>query len=493
MYKKRFAKWGFQKNSRCPEKAASPWTTGNVHRRPSIREYNLVGKLAPAPQPSHDEHLSSAFLLSVRNWSGGFFDNLSYQQWTTTSQMPSERIKEADSSLKLVDELLDRGHGALAGRMVRKAFLLIEGILTLEPPVLIWNLLEVMHHMVTLRHEQLFQVLLNHLMRMMNGRKSKTHPLSIILQKLHELVQRTTKAAVTAGTHCLPSPSSSSSRSSNDSTTPRQSTVFSHIVSPLLKEAWTENAKTVLQHFDPQFFPLYVQLHWEACSINLPSALIGTTKQWLRYMELQQTHITKSQAYVGNHVDQGHPVEEEKMFHSLLAPRADASPPQSYEMLRDSSVAVLRRYGDPILSKGFISNDDDARSLSILPALIKATIVQQNTVDVEHTNQCSSKQIEVSRSQASNMACVLRALVDLSREHSNERQEAPLGAVERIQSLIALREYACGEISPQVMREMWLLEDALSVAGKHEMAQEVGQKVIHRLEAYIQDVPLNCI
>ena len=86
-------------------------------------------------QLGHDDNLMLSFLTSVRQWSVAFFESVmappyggelecSWQR-TSMEQAWSEKAKETSFTLKLVSDLLDRGLGILAGRIVRKSFLLV--------------------------------------------------------------------------------------------------------------------------------------------------------------------------------------------------------------------------------------------------------------------------------------------------------------------------------------------------------------------------------
>ncbi|KAK3046156.1 hypothetical protein LTR09_012340 [Extremus antarcticus] len=498
MYKKRFAKWGFQKNSRRPDKDASVSAANDACRRLAKRERNSVEEPKSIPatlELGHDEALIRGFVASVQKWSVAFFERGSpdggdfpcTQQRAPLDQTWSEKAKETSFTFKLVSDLLERGHGGLAGRMVRKAFLLVEDILSLEGPVLVWTLLEIMHHMLTLGHEQLFQILLAHLIGLVHGRMSRTHPLSVMLHTLQGLVASLTNGPLCSGS-CPLAPSSSARTGGNSTKTSSQPLLFSPLVSPLLEEAWILNAEIVFGHFDPEFSQLYFQLYWESCSINLPSGIIGTVKQWLRHLGPRQTYPGYRDAGRAEGVVRNDLVDHDRMLQSLLAPRLDASPPQDYEMLRASSVAAVCGIGNPILSGGPVFNGDTTAALRILPALLKARILEQPSAVAQRTNKKSDGTVKVSRSEAANMACVVRALTDLNVHHGTL-----LGLMERIRSLVALREYAYSETDPQVMREMWLLRDTLSLAGEQGKAQIVEQSVIRRLEKYTYDVPLDSV
>jgi hypothetical protein len=79
-------------------------------------------------------------------------------------------------------------------------------------------------------------------------------------------------------------------------------------------------------------------------------------------------------------------------------------------------------------------------------------------------------------------------LVDLVPEEDSNTLGIHLNTVERARAIIALLEYARGEISPQVLQEMWLLADALLVAGRYSEAVETRNSAIRRLEIYLQGI-----
>ena len=65
-----------------------------------------------------------------------------------------------------------------------------------------------------------------------------------------------------------------------------------------------------------------------------------------------------------------------------------------------------------------------------------------------------------------------------------------MSPVDRLRMAVALREYAKGEADPQVVREMWLLEDALVAAGEECEARRVRREALDRLERYVEDIPV---
>ncbi|KAF2492633.1 hypothetical protein BU16DRAFT_465981 [Lophium mytilinum] len=450
MYKKRFAKWGFQKNSRRPTTAVPTFATKEKDECRRLDRTLIpceeLGSMPAAPGLSHHDGLMLMFLASVRTCSVAFFESpqgrgrflTSLRQPPPTDQPWPEETKEVSFTFKLVVDLLDRGHGDLAGRMARKAFLLVEDMLMLEGPALVWNLLEIMHHMVKMHHAQLFQMLLAHLIALVAGRVPKTHPLQAMLCGLRGLV-------------------------------------------PSLKSrAWNLNAEILFDNFDPRLFQLYCCIHWDACSISPPAAIFGAADQWFSHNETKEASRTDWRAH-----------HEERMLQRLLAPRMDASPPQDFKMLRANSIAALREHGCSILHKGIGFAGDTTTSLRTLAGLVTAKVLDESPALVGRPGPASSATMRVLHVQAESLACAIRTLLDLSIEHGGEGVGATLDAVERIRSIVALREYARGEIDPQVVWEMWLLKDALVAAGRYPEAQDVGLIAFQRLEKYIQDVPIN--
>jgi hypothetical protein len=506
MYKKRFAKWGFQKKSRRAAAAVPTLTTKDDCRRVVSKKLSPSGKLSSVPHfpgLSHHDGLMLVFLTSVRVCSVEFFESVqsrdgflaSLQQQPPTDQPWPKRTKDVSFMFKLAVDLLDRGHGNLAGRMTRKAFLLVEDMLTLKPPALVWNLLEMMHHMVTLHHVQLFQMLLAHLIAMIDGRIPTTHPLPAMLRALRGLAASLTSVVSTSGGSSLTCSSASSSSSSSPLTNSDRTMTtagrwpLSRALSSLLERAWILNAEILFYNFDSRLFQLYFRINCDSCSISPPAGIFGRAYQWFGHIDAQQTSVSTAEAYRAESLFDITPVEEDRMHQRLLAPRIDASPPQDYEMLRASSFAALREHGNAILIKGVDFTGNTTTMLRILAVLVTAKVLEEWPTVAERLGVASSVTTRVTRLHAGSVACAIMTLMELNPEHGSDGLGAPLDAVERIRSVVALREYADGETNPQVVQEMWLLEGALVAAGEYGEAQEVGQNAFRRLEKYIQDIP----
>ena len=223
--------------------------------------------------------------------------------------------------------------------------------------------------------------------------------------------------------------------------------------------------------------------------IGLPYATISMARQWLKALESQQMNNTVMPVASSRENVEDNLVERQKMLQSLLAPRMDTSPPQDYEMRRASSIAVVLRQCHSVMNKDSIANNHDRAAIQILPALIKARILERSRVAMDQSGAAKVEATMVLRSDAGILASVVRSLIEMKAQHRSDRVEALPGAVKGVRSLVGLCECTFGGTDPQFIREMWLLEDALTAAGERVKARGIRQSVLHRLEKYILDVP----
>jgi hypothetical protein len=508
MYKKRFAKWGLHKNTR---RLAAPMSTSTrkgesktvAERQPRPSEEQ--SSVPPCPGISHHEGLMLMFLSSVRICSVAFFESVqgpgglleSLQQRSQADQPWPEHTQEISFAFKLVIDLLDRGHGKLAGRMARKAFLMIEDMLTIEGPALMWNLLEMMYCMLTLCHTQLFRMLLAHLNALVRPRFPRTHPLTSMLRSLQGLVASFQRvASIPDGAVPTLSPSSSSSSPSpstnDDRGTNTDVWLLSRALSASLERAWKLNAEILFDHFDARLFLLYCRVHWDSCSIGPPAAILVAVDHWFSNIEAQQIFSAITETYRSEATARTTHIEEGTVLQHLLTPRIDASLPQDYEMLRSSSITALREQGEAILSQGAGYTGDTLVLLRVLAGIVTAKMFEQWPV-VDGSKIAGDVATKVPRSQAGHLACAIRTLMHLKVERDGEGIEEPSETVHQIRSILALCEYAHGENSPQTVRDMWLLKDALIAAGDCKEAEQVGREAFCRLEKYIQDIPVDSV
>jgi hypothetical protein len=506
MYKKRFAKWGFQKNSKCSAPTTRPLKTTDDCRKVASRKASFSGELSSmptSPKFSRGDNLTLIFLTSVRTWSMAFFESIQFHDGSLVSrplsnqlvagQLQLANIKEINFAFKLVIDLLARGHGEMAGRMARKAFLLVEDMLTLEGPALVWNLLEMMHYMVKLGHVQLFQILLAHLIALVDSRMPKPHPLPALLRGLWGLVASLTSSPFPPGSLPPPSPPSPPSSSSLlPSSSPRSDNiqVLSRALPSLLEQAWSLNAEILFAHFDPRLLRFYCGIVWESCSIGPPAAIVSATKHWFGQIEADQLlSATAMSNYPVEGLTTSTCIEENKRNILLMMSPLSSPPLQNYEVLRTSSITALREKWDAILGNGSRFNGDTSVLLRMLAGLGTAKFFDKSPVVVERSHGVNCATSTVPRLDAGNVACLVRALVDLDTDQCGGNPGPSVGAIERIRAIVVLREYAEGETYPQVVLDTWLLRDALIAAGEVGEAQEVERDAYRRMERYIRDIP----
>lgn len=350
MYKKRFIKWGIQKNSR-PSAISTPTSVTTVVSRKSSSPKDL-GSVPISPELGKDDGLIFLCLNSVQAWSTSFYESVKSNDGAPAPvrHFPPELTQEMNFTFKLVIDVLNRGHGNLAGRLARKAFLLMEEMLMLDGPALVWNMLEIMHYMVMSSHLQLLQLLLAHLMALVDGRMPKTHPLLAMLRALQVLVPSLQASMCGYSNTLLDSSPSTLSFSRDEATAASGSSGFSGAFLFLTVQAWTLNAEILFDHFDDRLFQLYSRIHWDSCSIEPPPAIIDAAKQWLGHITSQ--NITTASSDQTERFHQITPFEEDMMLQHLLAPPMNTSPPRNYETLRVSSIGVLRDHAESIVRRG---------------------------------------------------------------------------------------------------------------------------------------------
>lgn len=449
MYKKRFAKWGFHKNTKSqPKGSTSPG-------RPT--------QLASTPKMSHGDALSLMLSTSVQTWAASFFEHNTsviptrqQPQWPPTAQAWwTAKAGETGFTFRLVIDLLNRGHGALAGRMARKAFILLEDVLTLEGPALVWNLLDIMHNMLALGQTQLFAMLVRHLVALADGQMmGKTHPLVVILDSLGQL-------------------SSGAS-------------LYSGLLF-LLEKAWILNAGILFEKFNPRLIMMYSRMDWESCSIAPPLALFGTTDTWIPQIKAEPI-VSNTQLDMNNTGGEEIDVGQNNLLQTLLSARTDTSPPQNYEILRSTNMTAIQERSESLLhpiNKTMTFTGNTASLLGMLAGLVTDQVLEG--AGVTKTTMTTAP---VPRIHAGNVACVIRTLLDLSEA---EGKNSPADVIERTRAIIALREYAHGETDPQVVRELFSLVDALVAAGECEEAERVEGEVRRRVERYIEEIPAGLV
>ncbi|KAK5053800.1 hypothetical protein LTR84_001762 [Exophiala bonariae] len=509
MYKKRFTKWGFQKNSR---RSASNKLTPDTHNESSIRrsnEHNAPGKLGSArgiSELSHQDSLVLMFLSNVRISTMAFFDSVQspqvrlvpfQQQPPSSDERWPDSVKEVSFAFKVAIDLLDRGYGELGGKTARKAFMLIEDILTVESPVLVWNLLEMMHHMVVMQHLRLFKMLLAYLIGLVKGRLPVMHPLPIMLHGLREIVV-SLRSSVSTPESCSADSSASSSPSSSykddRNLVPLESLELSRSLSCLIKRGWILNAEILLNHFDLRFLQLYCRVHWDSCSIAPPTAVFLEMDRWYDQVGAGTTTKSIMPTTHANFPPKITPSEKDRILQDLIKPlvgrQVDKQLSPTFDALRVETMATLRKYGGPILKKTVEFTGDTTLLLRLVAVLVTVDVLHEwpsvvgSSLNRDYTTR-------MPQADADHVAYVMRILIDLDPKLCGNKIDSPKELLDQLRSVVALREYARGETYPQVVQEMLMLKDALNAAGEHREAEQVGHSALLRMKKYTQDVPVD--
>ena len=438
-----------------------------------------------SPDLDHDDSLMLQFLTSVRIWGMAFYENSESGQQVSMQPSWPEQGEEMNFAFKLAIDTLSRGHGRLAGRVLRKAFLLVEEMLMLGGPALVWNMLEIMHYMLTHQQPDLFQRLLAHLLALIEGKMSSNHPLTVILRGLRALSINVWSASVESSL----SPSSLHRRHTTN--------VFHHHangVSSVLERAWMLNAELLFDHFDDRLFQLYLRVHWDSCSLQPPIAIKAATKLWLSRILLPQVRRVTVKPHLARATAELLAPEEDGKLQHLLAVPMNNKLPESYEGHRLTTIAALKAYAVSILSKDASSESDNETLLRILASLVTAKIMNEwPGADDLRNVQPSKTEFTVSRGKAGNLACAIKTLMYLQLEVGRTRLEAASDPIVQLRSIVALREYAAIDNDPRLLRDTWLLEDALLAAGEYQEADEVKARAHRLLEEFIQEIPVDCV
>jgi hypothetical protein len=472
MYKKRFAKWGFHKNAKRSATTIAPSDDRCVYRSHIDSPDQLV-LLPQTTSLNQNDSLMLLVLHNIRTCGDSFFESVQLDvDIPRPDQTYPEETQEVSFAFKLVTGLLDRGYGALAGRLARKAFLLVENILMIGNPALIWNLLDVLHHTLKSKHFQLFHMLLGHVIALLERQFTDNHPLPNILRGFRGLAKNMVSTATTPGDSLPATPSSHSSASSTSETDVQ--TLFL-----LLERAWQLNAEMLFDRFDDRLFYLYCRVHWESCSLVPPEAIIDAADKYLDYLNEQQTYQIDISL-----------VEDVQILQQQFVPeRMDLLPIPDYEVLRISSIAAIRRHMYSIRGSAFA---DKSMLLRSLASLVTAKTFEEWPENLNRSPSAKFYRALSHGRHAGHVACAVKTLMHLHNLDDGDGLEIKdYRAVERCRSIVALREYAHGEADPQVIREMWSLEETLLAAGEYEEARKVVESALRRVEQYIQDIPMD--
>lgn len=260
---------------------------------------------------------------------------------------------------------------------------------------------------------------------------------------------------------------------------------LSRALTPLIEQAWNVNAEILFNKYDPHLLNLYCRMMWDSCSIGPPSFIVDAADQWL--IRLGSDALRESVKGSSPEPHNSY-IEGTEIFQGLLTAQLATLPLQSYEMLWASSMTALRRCGDAIASKELCSNSHTPLLLSILANIASANILEELPAI---PGRLGTTPEDVWRLHAGNFACIVKLLVDLESDSTGGEVWAALGKVERVRAIVTFREYAEGEMDPQVIRDLWLLHEVLLEAGEIEEAKSVEREVYHRMGKYVEDIPFH--
>ncbi|KAH8691665.1 hypothetical protein BGW36DRAFT_400889 [Talaromyces proteolyticus] len=453
MYKKRFTKWGFYKNTRRARvNSTSPRST-----EPS--DVIWQPQLTLMPTLNRTDMSILIFLTNIRTWCSAFFEtaresHLDFLEGTSRlslllpyKQTVSYDQEQISASFRLVADLLVRGQGHLAGRLARKAFLQIEHMLQLEGPPFIWNLLEILHNIMYLKQGRLFSMLIIHLMSLAQCHYPENHSIVQLLQSLWHI----------------------SKSSEND---------FIQLLPAILERGWLLNADILFSNFNERFLLLYYRLMWNSGLLRLTEDKLREADTWFSLLSLRVPieAIMEGTARLHPAVD--------------FAP-ADASnlPPANYEDLKRKAIADLHERAE-------LESPEPTTRFRLLSGLLKSRILDENVKFPDEGGKEGSNLIMddnatvETRGRATRLhARILAYILDLFTYIDMEKGGSENIIIERLNNTIALRDYGEGVTAPQVIVEIWRLRDMLLQKGKLLEAAEMGKTAQKRLEQYLEDMP----
>ncbi|PNP80564.1 hypothetical protein FNYG_06163 [Fusarium nygamai] len=442
MYKRRFTKWGFYKSKQrnvktaCKNKTPTPKITSETQKWPNTtlcQSQSLI--LSPSPDPLETSSLE--FLTSIHDWSNSFYESLytdGLQLQNIQSSPRTAKINRYDPeglsfAFRTIVELIQRGKGILAGRLTRKAFLDIENMLQVEAPLFIWNVLEIMYHMVRLGQTQLLGMLLMQLVELASNIHEMQHPVIKMLKSLQKAVYLWEKHATLEKMH-------------------------------LLEQAWALNADIIFRNYDSRLLVMYYRLVWESSCIKLGEDQLDGLDKWFSAVKSKIPH---EDSYFQQAVLFTDPNSTE-----------DAEPPRDYEITKALCVSAIQHRCTMTFGE---SNMTSLVRLGLLKSRVLDEIDEQSSDEIPQSH---------TRFQARVMAYLIKVLMDVDRELGLD-----VNVADRMRNKIALREFGYSSTSPQVIHDMWQLEAFLHKEGHVAEAARIRKETYKRLEDYVDQVPVN--
>ncbi|SPN96801.1 uncharacterized protein DNG_00321 [Cephalotrichum gorgonifer] len=476
MYKKRFTKWGLEKNvrlSRRDDREASS-TAHSVTQRKYLIDLLTLMELGYRGADAQ----SLLFLNSIKSWSSAFFETTLHDSPCSDDPdflippggRPGEQpldLEQLSFSFRLVAELLGRGHGIPAGRLARKSFLQVEKILDLEGPLVTWDLLEILYNIAYLGQTSLFAMLVRHISDLAKSRLPTTHPLIQILASLQDLMRRSPGDAFLA-------------------------------ITTLIERGWLLNAGFIFSNVHSRFQLMYHRLIWDSYQLRLPPAAPRRMSDSFGAYRAENPDVVQVAAdFEEMEAHRAERIMYATLSFSMHTGHAQRSqPPSNYEALRLGSIADLRRQSEMELV-------DQHMRLRVLMGLMKrgmpdsATRPSSTARDdgddadgVDDTTPSFPKRAaprykKVPRLHVRVVAFMAKIALDTDIHLGIDKDVA----IEKLRGILALREYGQGASDPQVVYEIWQLRDLLARGGRLDEAEEAAREASKRLDIYLADIP----
>ncbi|KAF4957174.1 hypothetical protein FGADI_3239 [Fusarium gaditjirri] len=442
MYKRRFTKWGFYKSkqrtvkSACKNKTPTQKNTPE-NQKPSnatlCHSQSFVLSLSPDPL----ETSSLEFLTSIHDWSISFFESLRANGLRLQDAHPSQQTDKINRydpeglsfAFRTIVELIQRGKGILAGRLTRKAFLDIEDMLHVEAPLFIWNVLEIMYHMVRLGQTQLLGMLLMQLVELASNIHEMHHPVIKMLKSLQKAVHLWEKHATLEKMQ-------------------------------LLEQAWALNAAIICRNYDSRLLVMYYRLVWESSCIKLGEDQLDGLDKWFSAVKSKIPH---EDSYFQQAILYTNPTTAE-----------ESAPPKDYDVTKVLCMSAIQHRCTMTFGE---SNMASLVRLGLLKSRVLDEIDEQPSDEIPQSH---------TRFQARVMAYLIKVLMDVDRELGLDAD-----VVDRMRNKIALREFGYSSTSPQVIHDMWQLEAFLQKDGHVAEAAKIRRETYRRLEEYVDQVPVD--
>ncbi|KAF4966127.1 hypothetical protein FSARC_6178 [Fusarium sarcochroum] len=453
MYKKRFTKWGFSKN-----KPRS--TSGNTRITPQNQKSQAIICTRPAPRQTllvspklnPSAAASLEFLSCIHNWSTSFFESVNAYEFSLSQNHmlappPGAKGNRYDPeqlsfAFRIIVELIKSGQGVLAGRLTRKAFIDMEAMLHVEGPLFIWNVLEIAYTMANLGQTRLLDMLLLQLIQLASNIYDMTHPVAKMLRALRMAVYTWQK----------------------DSKLPPV---------PVLEKAWELNASVVMKNVDSRLLLMYYRLVWDSSCIRLPAEQVKGIDNWFAtlYNKVPFNDSLFQEIVLSNHPDL-----------LLLGPDDEIVPPKDYEAIKQICISGIQH-------RSTLNYDKPEMSALVRIGLLKSRILEEA---IEHSTDASIPRYQLYHMQrflARVTAYLLKVLTEVDLERGFDVEIA----MDRMRSIIAMREFGYDTTSPQVIHDMWQLEALLRQEGHHSEASKIRGETLKRLEEYVGEVPIDMV